>query len=684
MYVSKGKYLVLDGDILREFKSQNDAIAFANDPSLSVDVECQIHSVYDWTVERMILKKKNESFIYGIRVEAFELNDNDHLTLYFAFNSTAEKNKWIRCIRAATQDDSIEAQELLQRKHLRDEENRREMRKTYEKRRETTKKSKKKKKKKEKESKSKSKWTAHVTEDGRKYMYNEETEESKWEEAAAAEEEPKLKSKWTPHVTEDGRKYMYNEETQESKWEEEEEVEDEEPDETWTEHRSPDGQIYYYNHETEESRWDKPLEKDEIVVEEEESSMERLKRLRAERLKPRAVESEDDTFLSEVAETIREKTAAKEEREQKKKHEEEMEKEKKSAERALKAQAEETQSTWSVHQSKDGKVYYYNHKTKKSKWKKPKELQKAQQILKVSDPKPKPVVGTSQALVVHDESPIVQSFEPHQLIPPSLQTVDLNLCSLCQKTKPAQRCVECQKLYCFPCAAKAHPHGTSHTLSLLSVPFCQICESASATQSCQDCSKLYCDECSSFIHRKAPKDLHHRRPVLAAVEKAPIDMREVLQQVNGLYLSGNLKMEEKSFLKDLFMHGKETFPEEELSSALATQDVPSIQRLIGEIKPTISPASPMMSKQMSRVSIFATESPPYPRCTTCGGWGFNLLEANGKCAHCNRQQLPKCSSCGGFGVDLVQANGKCRNCSQEPKFSSVLWDEESDEEDWDD
>ena len=70
---SKGKYLTLHGDILQEFKSQTDAIAYmkASSSKQRPDAEYHVAGVYEWTVERQFLKKRKETFIHGLRIDVF-------------------------------------------------------------------------------------------------------------------------------------------------------------------------------------------------------------------------------------------------------------------------------------------------------------------------------------------------------------------------------------------------------------------------------------------------------------------------------------------------------------------------------------------------------------------------------------------------------------------------------------
>lgn len=67
--------------------------------------------------------------------------------------------------------------------------------------------------------------------------------------------------------------------------------------------------------------------------------------------------------------------------------------------------------------------------------------------------------------------------------------------------------------------------------------------------------------------------------------------------------------------------------------------------------------------------------PVVDRCDGCQGRGVGLVEKNGFCNHCNRLRLDfivvstrirqRCSVCGGWGLDLVQAaTGKCDHCSR--------------------
>jgi len=68
---------------------------------------------------------------------------------------------------------------------------------------------------------------------------------------------------WTAHTTNNGRAYYYNQATGASRWSKPDEVQ--QPplpvpvEDAWTEHRTAQGEAYYYNQSTGESRWTRPV-----------------------------------------------------------------------------------------------------------------------------------------------------------------------------------------------------------------------------------------------------------------------------------------------------------------------------------------------------------------------------------------------------------------------------------------
>jgi hypothetical protein len=79
----------------------------------------------------------------------------------------------------------------------------------------------------------------------------------------------------------------------------------------------------------------------------------------------------------------------------------------------------------------------------------------------------------------------------------------------------------------------------------------------------------------------------------------------------------------------------------------------------------------------------------FMKCKDCGGWGKDLVEENGYCAHCNREAekrrfeaawKTRCKTCGGWGLHLVNPeDGLCNHCrkqfDQERAFFSRVLDE---------
>lgn len=102
----------LDGDILYFYKSSRDS-----DDRPPIDV-FKVTSVFEWVVDKILLKKRKETFVYGLRVEVVKEDDVTPETLYLAVNSSEAKHKWFRLLRAASDGDSPEALFLLQQKRM--------------------------------------------------------------------------------------------------------------------------------------------------------------------------------------------------------------------------------------------------------------------------------------------------------------------------------------------------------------------------------------------------------------------------------------------------------------------------------------------------------------------------------------------------------------------------------------
>ena len=139
----------MQGGIIREFKLKEKAESYLenegkNDDDDDGDVvpesEYYVKAVYDWTIDRSILKRKKETYLHGLRIEvvhvhellvteSFSLLDHHqaradqgetqkHETLYFGLESQSQKHSWIRFLRAICDDRSREAREILEQKQL--------------------------------------------------------------------------------------------------------------------------------------------------------------------------------------------------------------------------------------------------------------------------------------------------------------------------------------------------------------------------------------------------------------------------------------------------------------------------------------------------------------------------------------------------------------------------------------
>lgn len=132
----------MQGGIIREFKLKEKAESYLknegkNDGDVP-DIEYYVKAVYDWTIDRSILKRKKETYLHGLRIEvvnvhevvteSFSLLDHQerayqgekqkHETLYFGLESQSQKHSWIRFIRAICDESSREAREILEQKQL--------------------------------------------------------------------------------------------------------------------------------------------------------------------------------------------------------------------------------------------------------------------------------------------------------------------------------------------------------------------------------------------------------------------------------------------------------------------------------------------------------------------------------------------------------------------------------------
>lgn len=93
--------------------------------------------------------------------------------------------------------------------------------------------------------------------------------------------------------------------------------------------------------------------------------------------------------------------------------------------------------------------------------------------------------------------------------------------------------------------------------------------------------------------------------------------------------------------------------------------------------------------EILETSTYIAKEPGFIKCKDCGGWGKDLVQENGYCAHCNREAekrkfesawKTKCKTCGGWGLHLVNPDdGLCSHCrrqfDQERAFFSRVLDE---------
>lgn len=110
----------------------------------------------------------------------------------------------------------------------------------------------------------------------------------------------------------------------------------------------------------------------------------------------------------------------------------------------------------------------------------------------------------------------------------------------------------------------------------------------------------------------------------------------------------------------------------------------SVRRVLEEIQPelpgivrTTNLQNTIVNESLPEIKQVYHDYASYPRCAVCRGFGKDLLQASGMCAHCERlsgvaeKALPsatdpflRCSRCGGFGLHLVKANGMCDHCTR--------------------
>ncbi|KAF0717064.1 Aste57867_2517 [Aphanomyces stellatus] len=310
---------------------------------------------------------------------------------------------------------------------------------------------------------------------------------------------------------------------------------------------------------------------------------------------------------------------------------------------------------WTEHTAPDGRVYYYNNKTQQSVWEKPAELR---QPPPESPPKPKPTSSLQPPYVPVDTALV--AFEPSTLIPPHVK-LDVSVCPHCHAVPPTQRCVECESVFCDACCANHHlRYGSmfNHTMALLSVPFCHSCEAASASQSCVECQVNLCDACASFLHRKPPKHLHRRVPVQYGVPSIPSNpmasgggvqsrppmmaiqpMVYVPQQPPGLFyqpLVQQPNMQSMPATQMPFpMHPQSQQPPMIFQGTMAAQGASS-QNMV--MMPATAPMQQPMAQPVDQTAnVGAVPLAQLPRCLVCRGRGVGLVQANGKCDHCDRK-----------------------------------------------
>lgn len=324
-----------------------------------------------------------------------------------------------------------------------------------------------------------------------------------------------------------------------------------------------------------------------------------------------------------------------------------------------------TADIWSKHTSPDGRPYYYNSETKKSQWKAPKHLQVP--VLPVEND----VNHMEDRMVVH---------EPEG-----------GHCAICTTRTGTQKCIECKVLFCNACTIQANQFDGSHVhvMRLVASPNCELCHASSATQRCSECSiQLFCDECANFAHRKPPKHLHHRVPVMVHLESSQaLTVFENAPKSTIENLPNSIKLAHRHLA---LLQKANILSHSEISQL--TIMVSPTNSNIAHVLDQIASLDPNTIRNLLPNVVLDT-------CSICHGTSLHLNVQNETCAHCLRKAATistisseqpsssKSANCSNFSnvQGLTYLNNElCNECPSRKSIS--LWsDSDSDSDsDWSD